>query len=84
MCQFTIPFTGSGEELITRAKQEIENSGGTFAGDASYGIFKVKTPVGTIEGSYSMAVTDISIAITKKPFLVSCRKIEKELRGVMV
>ncbi len=84
MCQFTIPFTGSGDALIARAKQEIENLGGSITGDSSTGNFKIETPIGTIVGSYSIISNEISIDIAKKPFLVSCSRIEKELRGVMV
>lgn len=83
MCQFSIPFSGDSESLIQRAKQEIEKSGGSFAGDTSQGNFETKTPIGSICGSYQINNQQISFSITKKPFLLSCSKIEKELTSVM-
>lgn len=84
MCEFTIPFNGSADGLVTRARQEIERAGGSFNGNALGGNFIGKTPIGSIGGSYQISGQEISIVISKKPFLLSCRKIEKELRGVMV
>lgn len=84
MCQFTIPFSNSADILMNRAKQEIERAGGSFDGDGSRGSFQVKTAFGTIEGSYQIAGQEISMVIAKKPFLISCSRIEKELRGVMI
>lgn len=83
MCQFTIPYTGSADNLIGRARNEIQNAGGSFAGDMSHGNFEVKTPLGMVRGTYRMAENSISIAISKKPLLVSCSRIERELRDVM-
>jgi len=83
MCQFTIPFPGSPEDLINRAQREIESAGGSFAGDSMQGNFAVKTPIGAVRGTYLMVPTGISVTISKKPLLVSCSRIEKELREVM-
>lgn len=83
MCQFSIPFSGDPENLFKRANQEIEKSGGAFNGDSAQGSFEVKTPLGSIEGSYQISGQQISFAILKKPFLLSCSRIEKELMEVM-
>ncbi|MCW3110658.1 MAG: hypothetical protein JWQ09_5164 [Segetibacter sp.] len=83
MCQFNISFSGDAESLITRAKQEIERSGGFFNGNAAQGDFQAKTPIGSIRGTYQIEGREISLAITKKPFLLSCTRIEKELTSVM-
>lgn len=84
MCQFTIPFSDSADSLTNRAKQEIERGGGSFNGDASHGSFEVKTALGTVGGSYQVTGQEILMFIVRKPFLISCRKIEKELREVMM
>lgn len=84
MCQFTIPFSNSSENLTNRAKQEIERAGGSFNGDASQGSFEVKTALGAVGGSYQVTGQEISMFIAKKPFLISCKRIEKELREVMM
>lgn len=83
MCQFSIPFSNDAESLIQRAKQQIEKAGGTFTGDSSQGNFEASTPIGAIVGSYQIEGQEIALSITKKPFLLSCSKIEKELTAVM-
>jgi hypothetical protein len=83
MCQFTLPFATDKESLINRAKREIERAGGVLQGDASQGNFRAKTPIGAIEGAYQIEGQQILLAITKKPFLLSC-KIQKELTSIMV
>ena len=84
MCQFIIPYTGSFDSLIIRAQNEIEGAGGSFAGDDLQGNFAVKTPLGMVRGKYLIVTNGISVTILKKPLLVSCNRIEKELRAVMV
>ena len=83
MCQFNIPFSGELESLMRRARQEIERAGGAFNGDSTQGSFQAKTPIGSIHGSYEVAGQQISLAITKKPILLSCKRIQKELSQVM-
>ncbi len=83
MCQFSIPFSGDPESLLKRARQEIENTGGAFNGDAAQGTFQARTPIGSIQGTYQISGQSISLTILKKPFLLSCNRIEKELSGVM-
>jgi hypothetical protein len=83
MCQFSLPFSGEPQSLLQRAKQSIENMGGVFNGDDRQGNFSTKTPIGSIKGSYQMLEGEIALNITKKPFLLSCNKIEKELRAVI-
>ena len=80
-CQFGIDFTGSAEDLVKRAKKEIEDHGGTFQGDASSGSFSVSVPIlGKIEGAYTIKGQTINVTITKKPGLLSCGAIESQLK----
>lgn len=83
MCQFNIPFSGEAENLVSRARQAIEGAGGAFMGNSTEGNFRAKTPIGSIQGSYQVEGQQISLAITKKPLLLSCSRIEKELTSVM-
>jgi hypothetical protein len=83
MCQFNISFSTDAESLTSRAKQEIARAGGALTGDSTQGNFSLNTPIGSIEGNYLIDGQVISISITKKPFLLSCQRIEKELIGVM-
>lgn len=84
MCQFNLSFSGPADRLMSRAKQEIERTGGFVNGDASQGNFQAKTPIGSILGTYHIAGQEISLTITKKPLLLSCKRIQKELGEVMV
>lgn len=83
MCQFKIAYSGDAESLLRRAKQEIEKAGGNFAGDTGQGEFLAKTPLGSIRGSYQVVGEQIALVITKKPLLLSCTRIERELTSVM-
>jgi len=83
MCQFNLPFSGDSASLVDRARIEIQKAGGHFTGDASRGSFNAKTPIGSIQGNYVVIGQEFAVTIIKKPFLLSCNRIEKELRGVM-
>jgi hypothetical protein len=83
MCQFNLSFSGDAESLTRRAKQEIERAGGALTGDSTQGNFQANTPIGAIQGNYFINGEVITLAITKKPFLLSCKRIEKELTAVM-
>ncbi len=82
-CIFTIESTESPNSLIEKANQAITGAGGTFSGDASTGSFSLKTPIGSVTGSYTIDDMGIVIQITDKPIFVSCNKIESELRKYM-
>lgn len=83
MCQFSIPYSGDAESLLQRARQEIERAGGVLSGSITQGNFQAKTPIGSIQGTYQFAGEEIVLSIIKKPLLLTCKRIEKELRGVM-
>ncbi len=83
MCRFSIPFSGDPESLLKRARREIERAGGAFDGGSAQGSFQAKTPLGSIHGSYEVTGQEISLAIIKKPFILSCARIQKELAEVM-
>jgi hypothetical protein len=79
-CTFSINFTGSASDLITKVETAIDNAGGSFTGDTSSGSYSVPTPLGQIKGTYTMNnASPINIVITQKPFLVSCNDIETKL-----
>jgi len=80
MCNFSISFTGSAQEIINKAKTAVTNAGGNFNGDASQGTFSIATPAGKISGSYTISGQDFSVAVSEKPFFVSCGIIEAQLR----
>ena len=81
MCNFTITFTGSAADFVNTIRNKILDAGGTFHGDETNGEFSVPTPVGKIEGNYYIHGNDVTINITKKPFLVSCDAIEEYIKN---
>ncbi|MES2591996.1 MAG: hypothetical protein V4608_08935 [Bacteroidota bacterium] len=79
MCKFSLPYSGSSAELILKVKTEINKAGGQF--EEHKRTFSFKTPVGEIVGSFVLETSAIKISIEQKPFLVSCRKIEDEMKA---
>jgi hypothetical protein len=83
MCSFSLPFSGTPEALLQRARHEISNAGGAMNGNDTSGTFQAKTPLGSIQGTYEIVGQSIQLNITKKPFIISCKRIQRELEGVM-
>ena len=79
-CNIHINFNGDSEELVRQAEQAIAGVGGTFSGDQLSGNFTISSPIGKVKGNYAVEDQTFSIAITDKPFLLSCNRIEDELR----
>ena len=79
-CNIAIDFNGESEELIRSAEQAISGAGGSFSGNNSEGKFAINSPLGKVSGTYTVIGQTFNISIVDKPFLVSCSKIEDELR----
>lgn len=79
-CNMSIDFIGDPDQLIRSAEQAISGAGGSFSGTNSDGKFAINSPLGKVSGSYTVLGQSFNISITDKPFLVSCSKIEDELR----
>ncbi len=82
-CNFSIEFSSTPENLIQQAKTGITSANGKFIGDTSSGSFKFNTPLGDIEGGYTITDCVITVAVDDKPMLLSCKRIETELRKFM-
>jgi hypothetical protein len=80
-CSFTIPFTGSPVDVLTRAKSAVLNQGGAFQGNENSGAFEVTVFGSAIRGSYQVAGQNLNINIDSKPFFVPCNTIEGFLRN---
>ncbi len=78
-CSFKFNIESNSAEIINKVKTKIENEGGSFTGDKSEGNFNLPTPVGAIEGNYSVSDCDLKIDITKKPMMLPWSMIESEL-----
>ncbi len=79
-CKFKIPFTGSSEQVLNRARTAVVGQGGTFMGDETYGNFEVSV-MGTIKGAYTVMGNELDIVIDSKPLFVSCGMIEGFLKS---
>ena len=77
-CSFSIPFKGSAEEIVEKARKEVQRYG-FFQGDPTHGNFEI-TMLGTISGSYTINGSDMHITIDSKPMFLSCNKIEQFMK----
>lgn len=81
MCSFGIAYSGSSDQLVTKARSMIEGAGGSFSGDADRGSYTVKLPLGEVKGEYRVEPGRLAFNITKKPMMVPCAAIESFLKG---
>jgi len=75
-CEFKIPFTGSAQQLVDKARKLVEENGGTFQGDTSKGQFSVKG----VKGRYQIQGQTLIVFIDEKPRIVACWVIEKIIK----
>lgn len=80
-CTFTIPFSGSADSVLEKAKNAVEKQSGTFTGDTSQGNFSVSFFGQEIAGGYTVTGNDLNIIIDSKPFMVPCSTIESFLKS---
>ena len=67
--------------VLARAQGLIVAEGGSFSGDAHAGKFSGASPVGPVEGRYTVQGASIRITITNKPMLAPCGAIEARIRS---
>jgi len=80
-CDFSIPFSGSAEDVLAKAKKAVQNQGGNFEGDTTRGDFDVSVFGNKIIGNYNVSGQTLDINITDKPFIVPCSAIESFLKN---
>ncbi len=78
-CNFSINFSGTGEEVYSKAKAAIQKQGGTFNGNDDSGNFSINV-FGSIGGSYSISGNQLNIVIEDKPIMIPCSAIENVLK----
>ena len=79
-CNISIDFKGQAEALMAKAEKAIVEAGGAFQGDGKSGSFTIPVPGRDIEGEYTVSGHTMNIEILEKPLLISCDRIENELR----
>jgi hypothetical protein len=67
------------EELVGKARKAIAKHGGELKGDENGGTFDLHIVIGHIAGNYTIEENTFILDVTKKPLLVSCSRIEKEI-----
>jgi hypothetical protein len=79
-CNFSIEFTGTPEEVFSRAKTAVEKQGGSFSGSPTDGSFSINV-FGNISGSYTVSGQQLHISIEEKPIMIPCAAIENALKS---
>ena len=81
---FDVPVPADLTAAIARVRALITGQGGTFAGDTTAGRFAGPSPLGLVEGRYTVQGAVIRIMITSKPMVAPCGTIEARIRGYFV
>ena len=79
-CHFKIDFPGLAKEHIETAKTAIIKHGGKVVEKPNGGSFELSIGLGKIAGTYAIAGGEVTFNIDKKPFLIPCSVIEKEIK----
>lgn len=79
-CNFSIPFSGSAQDVFSKAKAAVEKQGGSFNGDSNSGSFSINV-FGTISGSYTVSGNQLDVVIEDKPMMIPCGAIENVLKS---
>jgi hypothetical protein len=77
---FDIPVPADLPGVLARVESLIVGEGGQFTGDATAGRFAGTSPIGAIEGRYTVQGPVIRVTITSKPMLAPCGTIEARIR----
>ena len=78
-CSFKFNLELNPNEIINNVKLKIESEGGSLSGNENEGNFSLPTPIGSVEGKYSVSGHELKIDITGKPMMLPCSMIESEL-----
>lgn len=79
-CNISIPFAGSAEDILNKAKKFIESQSGNLTGNTLSGDFDLSVFGNSIIGSYTTEGQTLHLVITDKPFMVPCSMIESMLK----
>lgn len=79
-CSFNFKIQSDPTGKIEKVRTKIEQEGGSFNGSENEGTFSLPTPLGVVEGNYSLTNDDLKIDITRKPAFIPCTMLESELK----
>jgi hypothetical protein len=78
---FNITVSGDIAALLEKARSQTVEPGVSFEGDIRSGTFSGKISIlGAVEGKYETNGNEVTIKITSKPFIVSCKVLESKIR----
>jgi hypothetical protein len=80
MCNFRIAFPSLAHKHIDTARNAIMKHGGTLKENGDSGTFEIHIGIGKIAGNYNIVGEEVEFNITHKPFIITCQRIEKEIR----
>jgi len=81
MCNFSIEYPKPKDEMVMQLKKAVEaQADGVFNGDTSAGEFSFSARGFDLAGGYCISGDVIEVSVFKKPWLLSCKKIEAEIR----
>ena len=78
--KITINYDKSIDKLIEKLKILAKNENAYLKGNSNQGEFEVKSNIGTFKGTYNVKNSLINILIEKKPFFISTKIIEREIK----
>ena len=79
-CNFSVPFSGTVSDIVSKARGAIGKAGGNFNGDDNTGSFDISTMAGDVRGTYTVNGNTLEVNITDKPMFLPCDMIESQLK----
>lgn len=70
-------------KLLDTLRRKLSERGGQISGNLNRGTITAPTPLGQMSASYRIDGQQLILTITDKPSLVSCERIERELRSAL-
>lgn len=78
--EISIVYKKPTDELFKEMTSLIKTQNGFINGDKNIGTFEVNSSIGLFKGKYNCKNHCIIISIEKKPFFISTRMIESEVK----
>ncbi|PJJ10124.1 hypothetical protein CLU83_3515 [Flavobacterium sp. 1] len=80
MAKISFNYEKPFNKLLDKLQILLKNEDGYLTGDESSGSFQIKSAIGTFKGKYKYLNKVITVEIEKKPFFISSKIIESEVK----
>ncbi|TDW52692.1 hypothetical protein EV144_1011383 [Flavobacterium sp. 270] len=84
MSKISVNYEKSFDKLIEKLQLLLKNEDGHLTCINNMGNFNVNSPIGVFKGTYVYKNNIISINLDKKPFFISTRLIENEVKKYLL